>query len=129
MIIPAVHLLLMKEEKILLARRYNTGYHDGDWSVVAGHLEPGESPREAMIREALEEAGISIQSENLECVHVMSRITNDERVDFFFRCRIWENDPTIMESDKCDALEWFSLDNLPENVIPYIRATLEHMKT
>ena len=38
-IIPAVHLFLIREKSVLLARRFNTGYCDGNWSVPAGHVE------------------------------------------------------------------------------------------
>lgn len=30
-----------------------------------------------------------------------------------------------MEKNKCDNLEWFSLDNLPKNIIPYVKQALE----
>ena len=124
-IIPAVHLFLIKENKILLARRFNTWFHDGDWSVPAGHVESWEFPIEAMIREAQEETGIQVNKKDLICSHVMSRIWSDERVDFFFTCSNWSGQLQIMETNKCDAMEWFALDNLPENTIPYIRQALE----
>ncbi len=34
----AVHLFLIRDEQVLLLRRYNTGYADGQHSVIAGHL-------------------------------------------------------------------------------------------
>ena len=37
-----IHLLLVKDVKILLLRRYSAGYHDGNYSVVAGHINGGE---------------------------------------------------------------------------------------
>ena len=64
----AVHLLLVKNDRVLLLRRYNTGYEDGNYSVVAGHIEGGEDLKTAMIREAREEAGIEILRSNLEVV-------------------------------------------------------------
>jgi len=39
----AVHLFLLQDNKILLSKRYNTGYEDGNWNVPAGHVEEGES--------------------------------------------------------------------------------------
>ncbi|GAK14365.1 NUDIX domain-containing protein [Geomicrobium sp. JCM 19039] len=50
----AVHLFLLKDDHVLLLRRYNTGYEDGKFSVVAGHLDGDERVKEAIAREAKE---------------------------------------------------------------------------
>lgn len=55
-----IHLFLVKDDSILLFRRYNTGYEDGNYSVVAGHLDGGETVKEAAVREAKEETGVDI---------------------------------------------------------------------
>ena len=48
----AVYLVLEnKLQEILIARRCNTGYQDGMYQVPAGHLETGELPTEALIRD------------------------------------------------------------------------------
>ena len=125
-LVVAVHLILIENGKILLLRRYNTGYEDGNYSVVAGHIDGNESVIKAMQREAMEEAGIKIKEEDLEIAHVMHRKTpNRESIDYFLTCKNYDGKITIMEKDKCDELEFYPLDNLPTNVIPYVRKGIE----
>jgi 8-oxo-dGTP pyrophosphatase MutT (NUDIX family) len=124
----AVHLFLIKDRNILLLRRYNTGYEDGNYSVIAGHIDGNEHVYDAMIREAKEEAGITIVMENLEIVQVMHRKSIEERVDYFFLCDEWKGKPRNMEPHKCDELSWHSLENLPTNIIGYINAAIENYK-
>ena len=47
--------------------------------------------------------------------------TNDERLDFFFICKNWNGEVKNMEPHKCDNLDWFNINELPDNIIPYIR--------
>ncbi len=87
-----VYLVLEQEGKILLALRKNTGYQDGQYSLVAGHVETGESAMVAMCREAKEEIGIDIDLEELEMVLTMHRRTDRDNIDLFMRCSFWKND-------------------------------------
>ncbi len=125
----AVHLFLFREKHILLLRRYNTGYADGQYSVIAGHLDGNEEIKTAMIREAQEEANIEIVPQNLEVVGVMHRKAADERIDFFLVATSWTG--TIMNNEpaKCDDLRWFPLNELPENMVPYVRRELQNHLT
>jgi 8-oxo-dGTP diphosphatase len=127
----AVHLLLLRGQEVLLLRRCNTGYEDGNYSVIAGHLEGNETATRAMAREASEEAGIRVAPADLRFVHVMHRkeaAAADERIDLFFVATRWEGEPHIREPDKCSELRWVALDALPPNVVPYVRAALEHYR-
>ncbi len=128
-IIPTVYLILRKGNKILIARRYNTGFHDGDYSFPAGHLDGNETMVSAMIREVKEEVGITLKPEDLRLVHVMHRKeSNEERINLFFTAGKWNGKPRIMELHKCDDLNWFKLDNLPKNIIPYIKQVINCLK-
>ncbi|MDQ3005393.1 MAG: NUDIX domain-containing protein, partial [Chloroflexota bacterium] len=52
-----VHLLFFRQNEMLLLRRFNTGFRDGEYSVPAGHLDGGEPVMSAATREAQEEVG------------------------------------------------------------------------
>lgn len=127
-LISACHLLLVKENQILLIRRFNTGYRDGFYSVVAGHLDGNESAKTAMAREAKEEAGIDIDENNLKFASVMHRKSDDERIDFFFFTDKWNGKIKNKEPHKCDDLKWFDLEKLPDNIVPYVKKGIENYK-
>jgi 8-oxo-dGTP diphosphatase len=123
----AVYLILRKGRKVLLARRYKTGWMDGKYSLVAGHLEGNESVSNAMLREAKEEAGIIIAPEELKPATVVHRRSLDqEYMDFFFTCKKWLGKPKIMEPNKCDYMDWFLIDELPSNTLLYIKDAIDN---
>jgi 8-oxo-dGTP diphosphatase len=127
-LVSAAHLFLIRESRVLLLRRYNTGYEDGQYSVVAGHLDGGEPVKDAMIREAREEVGVSIAPEDLDVVGVMHRRSEDERIDWFLAASSWAGEVTNAEPGKCDRLDWFPLDALPDNIIPYVRRAIDNYR-
>jgi len=130
--VPASYITLIKDNKILLLRRFNTGYEDGKYSMVAGHVDPGESFIQCVVREAKEEAGIILRAEDLKMVHMMHRDSgmpeDNERIDVFFTTETWEGDIKNCEPHKCDDLSWFDLDDIPENTIPYIKRVIDNIK-
>jgi ADP-ribose pyrophosphatase YjhB (NUDIX family) len=125
-LIPSVYLVLIDDDKILLSRRFQTGYEDGNYSMVAGHVEEKETMREALSREVLEEIGMNINPLELEHLLTMHRSCGDhERIDFFFTIDSWNGEIKNMESNKCDDLSWFPVEELPPNTIPYIRKAID----
>ena len=128
--VPAVYVFLERGGEILLARRANTGYQDGNYNVPSGHVEASELPKTAMVREAKEEIGIDLLPEDLELVHISYRPKHDEtgdRVDFFFRARKWGGEVTNMEPEKCDDLRWVKPTDLPASMTPHVREAIESM--
>src|SRR6266540_2675724 len=116
-----VHLLFFREDQVLLLRRFNTGYADGQYSVPAGHLDGGETVMAAAAREAQEETGVNIEAGDLGFSSVMHRNEGDEWVDFFVHVRQWQGEPTNTEPEKCDDLRWVYVNELPDNIIPYVK--------
>ena len=121
-----VHLLFLRENQILLLRRFNTGYRDGEYSVPAGHLDGNETVIAAAAREAEEETGVQIDADDILFSSVMHRTEDDERVDFFVRIAKWNGEPVNAEPDKCDELRWMSVNDLPLNTIPYVRQAIQN---
>lgn len=130
-LVPACYLVLLKNDKILLLRRYNTGYEDGKYSFIAGHLDGDETFKQAMAREAKEEADIDLSIDKLEIIHIMHRSkidNNDERIDIFMTIDKWKGEIKNMEPNKCDDLKWFPIDEIPNNIIPYIKRAISCIK-
>lgn len=122
----AVHLFLIKSNKVLLLRRYNTGFCDGMFSVPAGHINGGENVVRAMIREVKEEIKVDINKKDLHIVQVMHRKEpEEERIDFFFESKKWRGKIEIGEPDKCSELKWVKLNSLPKGMVPYVRYALK----
>jgi SAM-dependent methyltransferase len=127
-----VHLLLLRGEEILLARRANTGYADGLLHAPSGHLEDGEDVRSGMIREAREEIGLDLAPDDLEAVLVMQHKAPNgrARIGWFFVARLAGGpEPVNREPGKCSELAWYPLADLPDDMVAYCRAGLDAYRT
>jgi 8-oxo-dGTP diphosphatase len=116
----SVYLILKQKGRVLFSLRKNTGYCDGYYGLIAGHVDIGESATCAMIREAKEEAGIDLTPQQLKPVHIMHRLGNPINVDIFFSCDSYKGAIDNREPEKCVALTFFPLDALPPNCIDYV---------
>lgn len=129
--IVAAYLIPQKDGQILLSKRQNTGYRDGFYSLIAGHLEPGENFTTCIIREAKEEAGITISLQDLLPPHIMHRksVDNDsERVDVFFPVNKWKGQIKNLEPHKCAQLKWFDINRLPTKTIPCVKYAITSLQ-
>jgi 8-oxo-dGTP pyrophosphatase MutT (NUDIX family) len=122
-----VHLFFFRDDRLLMLRRFKTGYRDGEYSLPAGHLDGGETIMAAAAREAREEVGVGIELQDISFTGVMHRREGEERVDFFVRVRDWQGEPFNAEPDKCDDLRWVEVGSLPENTVPYIRRAVQNL--
>lgn len=127
----AVCLLLLKKEKdktfVLLQKREHTGLYDGKYDVsVCGHLEENESLMDCVIREAKEEVLVELKKEDLELLHLLH--IQFEDAEYFMPLVVtttWRGRPQIGEPNKCSALEWFAIDELPKEIIPERKQMIE----
>jgi len=56
LLLPGVTAVVQDGDRFLLARQRDSGR----WSLIGGGVEPGEEPREALVREVREELGVGI---------------------------------------------------------------------
>jgi 8-oxo-dGTP diphosphatase len=123
-LIAAVFLVLIKDGKVLMVRRQNSGWSDGDYDLVAGHVDGNEYLATALARETEEEIGITFDTKQAKLVHLSHFIGDKEYLNAAFRVDEWQGEPRIMEPHKHSDLRWFPLSDLPENITPATKAIL-----
>jgi ADP-ribose pyrophosphatase YjhB (NUDIX family) len=128
-----VSLILRRGSEVLLIRRFNTGSEDGMYSCAGGGVDENEPVTQALVREAHEELGINIKKENLKVVHIVHRKNTKgvETIGFVIEACKWEGEPCNMEPHKCDDLQWFDINKLPDNCHPafkHVVSMLEQQK-
>lgn len=127
----AVFPIFLREDEgrteILLHRRQNTGYMDDRWDVAAsGHVDEGETATQTVVRECMEEIGVTVRVEDVEFAHLTHSFSLGRvYYDIYFVVKRFNGTPRIMEPDKCSALAWFALDALPDDMIDDRRADVE----
>lgn len=128
-----INLIIKKDDKVLLFFR-NDGFfnYDGGWWVLpAGHIEQGETARDAAIREAKEELDINIASNDIKLVHMTSNLASrTESFDFYFEVSRYTGEIRNCESGKCVEMRYFTLDEVAKlkNVISPTRVALACLK-
>ena len=132
----AIHMIITKENKILLQKRKGSKLWPGYYALPAGHIDEGENQYDALVREAKEELGIIIDPKKILNSYVVLRRNYFEingkvlepYIDYYFEIEEYEGIPKIIEEDKCDELIWVDMNNLPEPFINYEGDFLENKK-
>jgi 8-oxo-dGTP pyrophosphatase MutT (NUDIX family) len=99
--------------RVLLVRH---AYGKERWSLPGGEVDPGESPAEAAVREAREEAGVEVELDHLIGVYYLRSRKNGLR--FMFAARIVTGEPSAADANEIAEIGWFSPDQIPEPTTP-----------
>ena len=101
--------------------------HDGSWSLPAGAVEPGESPAQAVIREVLEETGLSVQPTRIRAVlggaSCRVRYANEDEVEYVvtvFECAVLSG-ALLDSNEETKRLAYFLAESLPVLAFQYPR--------
>ncbi|MFB6517664.1 NUDIX domain-containing protein [Streptomyces sp. NPDC056401] len=127
--IVGVHLYLQREDgKVLLGLRHPaSAFAASTHHLLAGHCEQ-ESAVSCVVREAEEEAGLLIDPDEVELVHVVHMVDApgaQPRIGLFLRARRWQGTPEVREPDRCTSWDWHDPTRLPERIVPYAAAAIE----
>lgn len=115
------------KECILLMKRKNTGFNDGEYELPGGHLEDNEDLYDAMIREAKEELLIDLKRDDIKIIYLMHHYSGN-RLNFIFETDGSNLKPKIGEEDKCSELIWSDFNNLPNETTNKVKLIINDIK-
>ena len=96
-----------------------TKKHGGRFSLIGGNVEEKEFAREALPREALEEAGTHVEPADLGLIHVLHRHKLKKKqtlLMLYFRAIRFHGEPESLEPKKFQDVKWLPVDHLPAEV-------------
>ncbi len=122
----AVYLVGIKDNHVLLGKRKNTDFMNNCWSLPAGHVNEYETCLQAIVREIQEECGVTLHSKNLELKGSMHHFSGDfDYINYIFLADLSNYVVVNSEPEKCEMLQFFSINNLPMPMYDYIRYIIQ----
>ena len=121
MTVPAPHRVvsgaLVRGDAVLLVhRRPDRRYFPDVWDLPGGHVEPGEEPVAAVVRELREELGVVVRGLTPE---PQVRIRPWPELDLScWTVTAWDGEPRNRAPDEHDDLRWWSTSELGTAVLP-----------
>ncbi|MEM6783214.1 MAG: NUDIX domain-containing protein [Bacteroidota bacterium] len=123
LLVPGVAAVIHNEAgHVLLMRRSD----NGRWSLPAGSIDPGEAPREAVLREVAEETGLTVTATHLlDAVgggDYRTRYPNGDEVEYtvcVFACEVQPGMPAAVDGE-ATAFRWAAPADVPALLdLPY----------
>jgi 8-oxo-dGTP diphosphatase len=106
-----VGFLFDKQGNVVLIRKNRPDWQKGRLNGVGGHIEPGETPEAAMVREFREEAGATVTW------RYFCRVYGDGYEVFYFS----SHDTADIRTMTDEEVGSYPLNNLPENILPNLK--------
>ncbi|MBO8189232.1 NUDIX domain-containing protein [Streptomyces spirodelae] len=108
---------LIPDGTVLLIERDWPPY-EGAWALPGGHVDPGESRREAAARELAEETGVHVVADDLREIGTWNKPGRDPRGRYSTDAyaAVVPANTRISAGDDARTARWWPLDNLPERL-------------
>lgn len=109
--------LLCRHGRLLLGKRsIRRASYPGVWDMPGGHVEAGESPEQALLRELDEELGV-LATAWRELAVLRAPAMSEEGAEgirmHVFVVSAWRGEPRNLQPEEHDAVAWFTRDDLP----------------
>lgn len=124
--------ILIRGATLLLGRRsLYRGACPGLWDLIGGHVEVGETPRQALVREVLEEVAVTPTS--VEPVCVLTERYAEAGVELrhhLFAITAWQGGEPRIANDEHSELRWFDVEAAcarPDLALPQYRTVFRSL--
>ena len=117
----------------LTLRNKNCRSMHGLWALPGGAAEDGEFPSQTAIREVKEEIGLIIHDPFLRMDTILDA-DDGWWYNICYECSLNQDENNMgdlinLEPDKFDDVNWFDINNLPENTAEFVKQIVEYYKT
>ena len=103
-----VILINSKNEILFTVRNKNDNFEPGKYCLPGGHIEEGEEPISAAVRELEEETGISLKESQIQpCGQYFDKKSH---INYF--CAHYDGDPVVLDEREQQQFEWVSIDDV-----------------
>lgn len=102
--IPIAVAALVRDGHVLLVHRHpSRRWYPDHWDLVGGHVDAGESPHHAVVRECREELGVHV----LDPLPIAMTVSDPALDVHAFVVTRWEGEPVNVAAEEHDDLRWF----------------------
>jgi 8-oxo-dGTP pyrophosphatase MutT (NUDIX family) len=120
--------LLIRDGRVLLGlRAAHRRSAPGCWDLIGGHVEPGETPAEALVREVLEELGVSALGATPAGQIDFNDVHDGPSSLLLYHVAAWRGGEPRLANDEHVRLEWFAPEEavaLPNLALAEYRALI-----
>jgi ADP-ribose pyrophosphatase YjhB (NUDIX family) len=115
----AAAVLCDAEGRVLLARQASAKHR---WGLPGAHIEPGDPPADAVLRELRRETAIEARIVDLLGLYLLcGQLSGDEErlpdlLTYAFRCELVTGEPVLNGRGRIDHLGWYDSACLPDIV-------------